>query len=140
MSELKTKMIIKALIGAIISMLICLFISTFANDPAELIVDRFEFIIQFIGAGIYGAIPMGGSIVYEFERWSLLKATLIHYFMTMGALTVTNVLLGWFAWNIYLVVLLAMTVAYFIIWLVNYLSCKREIERINNDLSNMRLN
>ena len=139
MSEIKTKLVIRALIGAIMGMLISLFICTFLNDLSELAANKLEFVIQFIGSGLYGAIPMGGSVVYEIESWGLLKPTLIHYFMTMTAFMITNAVLGWFSWNMIIYILIVMTVAYFIIWFVEYNRWKAEIRRMNRDLANMRM-
>ncbi len=138
MSEIKNKLIIRALIGAIIGMLIGLFICTFANDLSELAAERINLIIQVVGSGIYGAIPMGGTIAYEIENWSLLKATLIHYSTTMAAFLIANALLNWFSWSIIIYILLALTIGFFIIWFVEYFSWKRTIRRMNKDLANLR--
>ena len=138
MSELKNSFIIRALIGAIMGMLISLFICTFANDLSQLAEHKLYFIVQVIGSGIYGAIPMGGTICYEIEKWSLLKATLIHYCMTMAAFLITNALLGWFSRSIIIYVLLAMTTGFFMIWFAEYFGWKKTIKRMNQDLAGLR--
>ena len=138
MSELKDKLLIRALIGAILGMLISLFICTFGNDLSELEGHKLYLIIQVIGSGIYGAIPMGGTICYEIEKWSPLKATLIHYCMTMAAFMITNVLLEWFSLSIIIYVLLAMTIGFFMIWFAEYIGWKKTIKRMNHDLAGLR--
>lgn len=138
MSELKNKLVIRALIGAILGMLISLFICVFANDLSELEGHKLYLIIQVLGSGIYGAIPMGGTICYKIEKWSLLKATLIHYCMTMAAFLTTNALLEWFSWSIIIYVLLAMTIGFFMIWFAEYIGWKKTIKRMNHDLAGLR--
>ena len=79
-----------------------------------------------------------GTICYEIEKWSLLKATLIHYCMTMAAFLITNALLGWFSRSIIIYVLLAMTIGFFMIWFAEYFDWKKTIKRMNQDLAGLR--
>ena len=80
---------------------------------------------------------MGGSIVYQFERWGLLKATLVHYTLTLAAFLITNAALNWFPASVLAIVLILFTVVYFIIWLVQYLRWKKTIQEMNQDLERL---
>lgn len=103
----------------------------------EHMLNRGALMAQLIGSGIYGAIAMGGSVVYEIESWSLLRATVTHYVTTFFSFFVVNFLLKWFDGLTVLIAFLFFTVAYFIIWLIMYTSWKREVRRINQELSEM---
>ena len=99
--------------------------------------DHPSMIWQLIGSGLYGAVAMGGSIVYQFERWGLLKATLVHYTLTLAAFLITNAALNWFPASVLAIVLIPFTVVYFIIWLVQYLRWKKTIQEMNQDLERL---
>ena len=94
--------------------------------------------IQMLATGLYGVLCMGGSAIYSIESWGLLKCTLIHYIMCIGTFPVMGFLLRWYnAGNIsYLFIMLAiMTGVYVLIWLVNYLSYRIELKKINRELT-----
>ena len=105
--------------------------------PDEHLLNRGALMAQLIGSGIYGMIAMGGSVVYEIESWSLLRATVTHYVTTFASFFVVNFLLKWFDGITVLIAFLLFTVAYFIIWIIMYTSWRREIRRINQELSEM---
>jgi Protein of unknown function (DUF3021). len=133
-SGLKKKCIILCLIGFVVGIIISLFIGLFCNSP-DGVTDYKVSLIQLIGSGLFGIISMGGSIVYQIENWSLRRATVSHYFITMIAFLVANEVLGWFGRGvILLIVFLAMSVIYLIIWFVEYSLYKRRVDEMNKDL------
>ncbi len=133
--ELRTKFIIKCLIGFALGMLISLII-TFASGYDG--TDRFRLILYTIGGGIYGAIAFGGNITYDIESWSLLRATLTHYLTTLVAFVIASFSMGWFTPGVMVIVWLGLTVIYAIIWLSCYLSWRRNIRRLNEKLAVIR--
>ena len=137
MGEIKTKILIKSMIGALISVGICLTLYAFGAYD-EMIFDRPAVLAQFLGSMLMGALCMGGSVAYEIDSWSLGKATLVHYVATIGAFICASSLLHWFDGVVLLIAIICCTVAYFIIWLVNYLLWKKEIRTINSDLAEMK--
>jgi hypothetical protein len=90
--------------------------------------------MQLFGSGLYGAIANGGAIVYDFESWSLGRATITHYSVTFVAMFITSKILGWFPHGILLWVFLAFSIAYLAIWLTEYYLWKKEIAKINGQL------
>ena len=137
MGDLKVKLIIKSMLGALISIAICLTLYAVGSYD-ELILNNKPFVFaQIIGSVILGVVAMGGSVVYDFDRWSLTKVTIVHYVLTMGTFVLCCFFLGWFSHDILFIVFIIFTVAYFIIWLINYLIYRREIRRINRELENM---
>ena len=126
--------IFRALIGALMGIAICLILYGFGLYD-EIIIDNKPFVImQFVGSALNGIICMGSTIVYDIDNLGLSKVTLLHYVITLVSFLCFNFLLGWFSEFNIILILAVFTVAYFIIWLVNYLIYKREIRRMNKDL------
>ncbi len=99
------------------------------------------FTIQAVSSGIYGIFTVGGSAIYDVEEWGLLKCTLIHYALVMVGYYVLALLLGWFTSGDIvemIIVFVAMTLGYFIIWLINYLSYKAQLNVINRELEELK--
>lgn len=99
------------------------------------------FTIQAVSSGIYGIFTVGGSAIYDVEEWGLLKCTLIHYALVMVGYYVLALLLGWFTSRDIvemIIVSVAMTLGYFIIWLINYLSYKAQLNDINRELEELK--
>ena len=98
------------------------------------------FLIQALATGILGAVSVGGSAIYEVEKWSLVKVTLIHYVLAMTTFFVVAFSMKWFSIRDIetLIMFLAMTVMYFIIWLVNYCSYRAELRKINMELDELK--
>ena len=95
------------------------------------------FVVQALVMGLYGVIPMGGAAFYEYEKWSLTKCTLIHYFSSMICYFLVGFFFRWFRWSNYrgnFVFFICLTAGFFIVWLVNYIVYKIEIARVNKEL------
>ena len=69
MQSLKTKLLIKSLIGGLLGMFISLILFAINISHGAVINDAFHFVTQFIGSFIMGAICMGSSTVYDIESW-----------------------------------------------------------------------
>lgn len=126
--------IFRALIGALMGIAICLILYGFGLYDEIIIDDKPFVIMQFVGSALNGIICMGSTIVYDIDNLGLSKVTLLHYVITLVSFLCFNFLLGWFSEFNIILILVVFTVAYFIIWLVNYLIYKREIRRMNKDL------
>ena len=81
-----------------------------------------------------GGINVGTTTLYEIERWSITRATLAHLAVTLTTFCALALFLGWFRSATIWVMLAAFTAAYFIVWLVMYLSCRRQVRKMNEDL------
>ncbi len=130
--------IFRALIGALMGIAICLILYGFGSYDEIIIDDKPFVIMQFVGSALNGIICMGSTIVYDIDNLGLSKVTLLHYVITLVSFLSFNFLLGWFSEFNIILILAVFTVAYFIIWLVNYLIYKREIRRINKDLEDIK--
>jgi hypothetical protein len=136
-------------LGVIIGVLVTATITTFviSDGTLYLCVPEFTafvggnlltaFVIQAVVSGIYGAAVMGISAVYWIEEWSLLRATVTHFSVTMVSYYLTGFFLRWFSvenvgeWIVMFFICVAI---YSIIWFSNYLSYKAQIDEINKEL------
>jgi hypothetical protein len=113
------------IIGAIMYVL-----SVNDNEP----VDKVFLLMQLFGSGIMGIVGNGGAIVYDFEDWGLGRATFTHYIVTFFTMLSISEILGWFSHDILLIVVLAFSFVYLIIWGTEYFVWKKEIRQMNRQL------
>jgi len=131
--DLKTKFIIRALLGFSLGMIIgaiMYVLSVNDNEP----VDKVYLLMQLSGSGIMGIVGNGGAIVYDFEDWGLGRATFTHYIVTFFTMLSISEILGWFSHDILLIVVLAFSFVYLIIWGTEYFVWKKEIRQMNRQL------
>ena len=112
------------MIGNLIPLLACVF----AGSPIQLYSDRLlsltrspiaAILVQTPVSGLYGAICMGGTVVYDVEHWPMLRALLIHYAMCMISYLPISLLLGWNENLTQLLIAECFQIAgFFIIWLI----------------------
>ena len=133
MMDLKNKFLFKTLLGFTIGLMITATINSFLIPNDEL-ADGIMLFLQFIGSGLFGAIAMGGSIVYEFESWSIARATITHYLATFISFVIVNRLLGWFGQDVILIAIIILSIGYLMIWLTEYLIWKKQVRELNKYL------
>ncbi len=131
--QIRKRLLIKSLIGAVGGIIIGLLMM--GEDRSDI-----WLILHLVASALYGAVANGGTIVYEIEKLGVLRATLIHYFITMSLFVIISLALGWFAGGlIWLgIVVLIMTVIYVMIWLFNYLYWKKTVREVNEELKNLK--
>lgn len=139
------KIVIGFLVGAACGNLISLMMSLFSGGDIRLISEALGarlgtvlgIAVQSVLSGIYGAVCVGGTVYYDIDDWSLLKATLIHYLSIMVSFSVVSAVLSWLPPDVltYLAVILTFTFVFFIIWLVMYLRWKKQIAEMNRELT-----
>ena len=93
-------------------------------------------LLNLLVGGFYGAVAMGSSVVYEIDEWSILRATVTHFLLVMVLYAVTGLSMGWFRLDepLFWIIIGIMTCGYVLIWLIQYLLCRRKIRRLNEDL------
>ena len=154
--NLKYKFILQFAIGFAMGMLICTIITsviatasindgnTYFCDPAFSRMFSNEivaFLVQMIISGLFGAICMGGTIVYEIEEWSILKATAIHFVIANGTFVITATILKWWNFDNILADLIyfgVVIIAYILIWLIQYMIYKIEVKKIKRSIKEFR--
>jgi len=135
--EIKTKFIIRALLGFSLGMVIGIVFFVLATSDGEPL-DRTYLVMHLFGSGILGLIANGGAIVYDFEDWGLGRATFTHYIVTFITMFAVSEILGWFPHSVLLVMVVMFSVVYLIIWMIEYLLWKKEIRQINRQLEMMK--
>ena len=154
--DMKYKLVLKASMGFSLGLIIFLIFAIFSipedtnselnisNQVLYTEVTRQEligFTFQLFISGLYGALAMGGSIVYEIESWSILKSTAIHYLTILISYYVMCFTLRWFSPSdmfINAIIFLAFTIVYIMIWLIQYYRYKIEIKKINMKLEGIK--
>ena len=88
---------------------------------------------QILLGGIPGAIACGSTVIYDIEKWSLLRATFTHFLVVIGVTFLACFVLNWFPpWSTAFWIMLAVEViGYIIIWLMIYLRYKAEVRNLN---------
>ena len=107
----------------------------YIGDPSRAI------IIEILVVGFMGLIDMGSSVVYELESWSALKATVVHYITVMVVYYPIAFYLRWLSPGdtfVNICFFVALTVAYIIIWVVQYLRSKSGVREINRELDKLK--
>lgn len=99
------------------------------------------FTVQALVSGLYGVLAVGGSVVYSIEEWGLVKCTVIHYVAVMTGYFALAFSLHWISVHdteFILIMLAAMTAGYIMIWLINFLSYRKKIKQINQELNDYK--
>lgn len=105
-------------------------------EPAAYTSDAGKVLLYALLSGIYGALAMGFSAVYDIERWSITRATVTHFAVTLGGMYGLGFALGWLSvkgWEFWLVTAMFI-VCYFIIWLVQYMIFRQNVRKMNREL------
>lgn len=99
--------------------------------------DRWAIVVYFLYCGLMGAVNMGTMVLYDIERWGLTRTTVTHLLIVMTMMFILFFSLG-MPRNAFLIMMVAAVAAYFLIWLGLYLSYRREVRKMNDDLKNRR--
>ena len=92
--------------------------------------------LHLLMSGVLGMVANGSSVIYEIEEWSIVRATITHFIIAMGAFYVIAFTLGWFSpsdpacW----IMSAIMVFVYFVIWMVQSLVFKHKVKRMNEEL------
>ncbi len=94
---------------------------------------------MFVGA-LQGAVAMGTTVVYGIERWSILRCTATHFVIAMGGFFTMAALQGWldFGSGEFVFVLVITLIIYVLIWIMQYLSSRRMVRKMNEELKKIK--
>ncbi len=153
--NLKNKFILKASIGFSLGMLISVVINIIVtmvqngsgdfliNNPGAAYAGRSlgNILVELLTAGLLGMVGNGGSVVYEIESWSIVKATSTHFIFTMLVYVLVGRINGWLTPGpsiANLIQISSMFIAYVIIWLSQYLVFKKEVAALNDGIKKLK--
>lgn len=144
--ELLRRCLIGAPAGLAIGTAITIILSFFIGDgryhavvpafAAECGCELNAVVIQALCSLLYGAALSGASVIWQVERWSILRQTVTHLLVCSAAMFPTAYCLYWMERSMagvlqYVGVFL---IIYLAIWLSMYLSYRRRIRQINDRL------
>jgi hypothetical protein len=124
--DIKAKFMFRAILGFAMGLMVDVFLITFTGD-SSMFDNRIMILVQFLCSGLMGVVGMGGTIVYDIEDWGLGRATFTHYIITFITMLTLSEVLGWFPHSVLLIVFIAFTIIYALIWLFEYFVWKRQI-------------
>ncbi|MGI6326759.1 MAG: DUF3021 domain-containing protein [Saccharofermentanales bacterium] len=90
-------------------------------------------VVQTILAAIFGMVALGGMCLFDIEKWSLLRASVVHCALILFTYIIVGLLLHWFSFDIIPILIMACIIifVYALIWLIMYIAWKREIRQMN---------
>lgn len=152
---MKNKIIFRSLLGAPIGVTVSLIITIIFSlclgqgeyfpVPHELIDwcsgnETTAVILQFVCSLIVGAVCGGSSVIWEIEKWSLLKQTLIHFAVIVVPFFGIGYVMNWMPHFLYgaLCYVGGFIAVYLIMWLSIYFSIKSKIKKMNKQLLEMQ--
>ena len=152
---MKKKLLFRSLLGAPVGVLVSLVITIifslclgrgeYIPAPQELIEwcggnATAAVIVQMICSLAVGAVCAGASVIWEIEKWSLLKQTLINFAVIALPFFGLGYVINWMPHNIYgaLGYVGGFIGGYVIMWCSIYFSIRAKIKKMNRQLSEMQ--
>lgn len=87
---------------------------------------------QTLLSGVIGAAGMGGTVLYELDRWPLLVIDLVHYALCMAVFIPVSFWLGWCEKPVELVIMAAIMFAvHFTIFLIMCAIYRKQVRELN---------
>ena len=107
-----------------------------ATELAEKIGFGGAIALQTILCALFGTGSIGGMLLYEIDKWSLAKATIVHYVLIVACFVGCSLVLHWFPMQFvyYAISVGAMTVGFFAIWVGMFFGWKKEVKKMNEEL------
>lgn len=132
-------------IGVFIGYAITIIISLIAEDggymPAvPVLVAQYgeikAVVLQFVLSGLLGAVSAAGSVVWETDRWSILKQTFVHFLILSLTMLPIAYFAGWMEKTVagFALYFSIFIVLYAIIWAVQCLVWRQKIKKVNEGI------
>ena len=107
-------------------------VALFGSVPAAVV-------MMLLLSGVLGAVSMGGTAVYEIERWPVALSSVTHFLMIALSYTPIALLLGWVQGLPELLAMLGIMLAvYLVIFLVMFMRYRAEVRKLNELLEKSR--
>ena len=96
--------------------------------------------VQMVCSLLFGAVAGGSSVIWETEKWNLLKQTLIHFAVLSVSSFPVAYILHWIPHNVFgaLIYVAVFVLIYLIMWISIYFSIKVKIKKMNKQLQEMQ--
>lgn len=121
-------------IGATIALIINHIIAGNAPDPMYTSLRYFT--TSYFVSAVIGVTFAVSSLIWDIERWSLLKQTVIHFLITSIILLICAILAKWIMIKMQeiLAFLGIFVVIYIIIFISQYFFERKQVEKVNKEL------
>lgn len=129
------------LLGIVIENIITIIIGYAATGTALFFAPEFllragnelnAVVLQLLLSGIYGALCMGSTIIYDIEKMPLLRATELHCLAVMLPYIPLSLYLCWITTAAEMTAVMSiMLAAYFVIWLIMCSIYKMQVKELN---------
>lgn len=112
---------------------ICATPQSVSREFAERIGDlRLAMLLQTVLPGLYGALTMGFTVLYDADHLPLAAATGLHCAICIVPFVPLSLFLCWFDSVSDLLIMIGFQfAAFFVIWLIMYLSYRRKVRELN---------
>ena len=92
--------------------------------------------IQYIVSMVIGFVFAFGSAIFEVDRWSIAKQTVMHFLLTSIVFLPCSIMARWVDFNFIsvLVYFIIFIIIYIAIWFIQYFSWKNKIIKLNRKL------
>lgn len=121
MNDILRKLILFAALGCIMGLAIGI-VLWLIGDPEALAARESvnTLIIYLVTSAVYGMVAMGSSVVYDIEEWSIARATVIHFAVTLIGFYALGMIEGWLKFGdaVFCIMSVSFVVVYFVIWLI----------------------
>lgn len=151
---MKKKIILRSLLGApigvAVSYLITVLISLTVADgnyypvvpelAADCSSEMNAVLLQTVCSLLYGAVWGGVSVIWEIERWSLLRMTVTHLVVCSAVTFPIAYLMRWMSHDMagFLLYFGTFFAIYLFIWISQYQAMKKKIQQINHKVQESR--
>ena len=101
-----------------------------------------NFTFHALGFLIFGIVLGGSSVLFDFERFSVLQKTILHAFISVCSWLTIGFVFGWIADAepaVILSVVLQFVIIYFAFWIASYLREKHQLYEINEALKKRKV-
>lgn len=150
---MKKKVILRSLLGApigvLINLIIAICISYAVGDgkfyPVAPQLENYcgneinAVFWQTVFSMVYGAVFGASSAIWEIDKWSLTKQTVVHFTLVTLATIPVAYLMCWVGDNVisWVMYFTEFVFIYFVIWLSLYLSIRAKIKKINKQIDKL---
>lgn len=138
MSEIKKRVLIKSAVGAVLGLLIGIGFILFGKPPETYVGLRAPWaaVAYLVHCALHGALCVGSQIVYDIEKFSIARATVIHFLITLISFYILGMTTGWFHPGdpFFWIITAGFVFVYFLIWLAYYISYRRKVRSMNAEL------
>ena len=126
-------------VGVVISnVILCIALVKFSGDISEATLTVAQIIKYIAGAIVIGIVFGGTTAFFEWERLSMLWATVLHFVSLFITYTAVTLVTGWHGIDVVLSLefIGSFVLVYVGIWLAYYFTERRRVRQINERLKN----